>query len=193
MAPKPEVVNVSNQATPYAKEFLRHLMGTFQTGYATPLQRGIGGAYESYLSQGPQFFDTSPQMSALTDLFQERNTQALSDLRESFSIGGNRYGTAAGVGQGRALAQLIPAQNALLGQIAQRSFEFGHGNFLNALGGAGNFSAQSFAPFVQLAAQGIVNPAVFMKENPFVSGAKALGGLAAGGVGLGPQGFGLFG
>lgn len=178
MAPKPKVTEVSNQATPYAERFLQELMGNLSSGYATPLQRNIGSAFQSYLGQGPQFFDVSPQFDALTALFNERNTQGMSDIRESMSIGGNRYGTAAGVGQGRFLASALPAQNALLGQIAQRSFEFGHQNFLSALNAGGDFSINSFAPFVAMAQAGIVNPAVNMQENPFVTGINTLGNVA---------------
>lgn len=178
MAPKPVTTQVSNQATPYAQDFLQHLMGSLSSGYATPLQRNIGSAFESYIGQGPQFFDVSPQFDAMTALFNERNTQGMSDIRESMSIGGSRYGTAAGVGQGRFLAQAIPAQNALLGQIAQRSFEFGHGNYLSALNAGGDFSINSFAPFVAMAQAGIVNPAVNMQENPWVTGINTAGNVA---------------
>jgi hypothetical protein len=53
MSPKPEVVPMENQATGFAEQFMEALMGG-NVGYATPLQRNIGGAYESLIAQGPQ-------------------------------------------------------------------------------------------------------------------------------------------
>lgn len=97
MAPKPEIVNVENQATNFAEQFIQALMSG-GVGYATPLQRNIGGAYESLIAQGPQFFDTSKGFDALKQRFDLTSSTGRADVAEKFSIGGSRYGTATGTG-----------------------------------------------------------------------------------------------
>lgn len=177
MAPKPKVTEVSNQATGFAEQFMEALMGG-NVGYATPLQRNIGNAYGSMISQGPQFYDQSKQFAALQDIFGQNLAQGSANVKEGFSMGGSRYGTSAATGLGRYTAQAGAQQNALLAQIGERSFESGMGRFLQMLGAGGNFSNQSLSPFVNMAAQGIVNPAVHMQENPWVTGINTVGNVA---------------
>lgn len=194
MAPKPKVVEVQNQATGFAEKFMEALAsGNLSSlgygGYATPLQRGIGGAYESLISQGPQFFDVSPGFDALRERFALTSATGRANAAEKFSIGGSRYGTAAATGIGRYQAESDANQNMLMADLAFKSWTDAQNRFLSTLGGAGGFSMEALTPFLQMAQAGIVNPAVFMQENPWVSGAKAIGGLAQG-VGAIAGGFG---
>ncbi len=177
MAPKPVVTQVDNQATGFAEDFMDQLMSG-NVGFATPLQRNIGGAFESMISQGPQFFDQSKQFEALQEIFGQNLAQGSANVKEAFSLGGSRYGTSAATGLGRFTAEAGAKQNALLANIGQNSFEQGMNRFLALLGGGGNFSNQALSPFVNMAAQGIVNPAVHMQENPWVTGINTAGDVA---------------
>ena len=179
MAPKPEVVQTENQATPFAEQFINALMRG-NIGFATPLQRNIGGAYESLIAQGPQFFDVSPGFDALKQRMDLTSATGRANTLEGFSIGGSRYGTPAAVGVGRYQAEADANQNMLLADLAFKSWTDAQNRYMSALAGGGDFSLGALSPFLAMAQAGIVNPAVFMKENPFVSGAKALGGLAQG-------------
>lgn len=179
MSPKPKVVQTSNQATPFAEDFMKQLM-MGSVGFASPLQRNIGSAFDQLIAGGPQFFDHSKQFDALRAQYGLTTSTGAADLAEKFSIGGSRYGTAAGVGLGRYQAQRGADLDALLSNIAFQSWSDANNRYLSALGGAGTFSQNALGPYVALATQGIVNPAVFMQENPFVSGLKAVGGAAAG-------------
>lgn len=183
MAPKPEVVNVENQATNFAEQFMQALMSG-GVGYATPLQRNIGGAYESLIAQGPQFFDTSKGFDALKQRFDLTSSTGRADVAEKFSIGGSRYGTAAGTGIGRYQAESDANQNMLMADLAFKSWTDAQNRFMSALGGGGDFATQALAPFLAMAQSGIINPAVFMKENPWISGINAVANLGQGVAGV---------
>lgn len=169
MPPKPVVTEVGNQATPFAEDFLDNLMSG-DVGYATDLQRQVGDAFSSYMAQGPQFFDQTDQFAALQDIWGQNTKQGAADLTEKFSMGGGRYGTGAGTGLGRFFAMAGAQQNALLGGLASQNYNLGMDRFLATLGGAGRFGNEALNPFVTMASQGIVNPAVHMQENPWVTG-----------------------
>lgn len=190
MAPEPVVTEVGNQATDFAEQFMEQLMSG-NVGYATPLQRDIGGAFSSLISQGPQFFDNSAGFDALREKFGLTSATGRANVAEKFSMGGSRYGTAAGTGIGRYQAQSDADMNVLMAQLASGSYESGMNRFMAMLGAGGQFGAQAMSPFTNMAGQGIVNPAVHMQENPWVTGintganviaaANPFGGSAPGG------------
>ena len=183
MSPKPEVVPMENQATNFAEEFMNALMGG-NVGYATPLQRNIGGAYESLISQGPQFFDQSKGFDALQERFGLTSATGRANAAEKFSIGGSRYGTSAATGIGRYQAESDANQNMLMADLAMKSWMDGQNRFMSALAGGGDFSLGALGPYLAMAQQGIVNPAVFMKENPWVTGLNTAANVAGGVAGF---------
>jgi hypothetical protein len=65
-----------------------------------------------------------------------------------------------------------------MADLAFKSFEGGQNRFLSALGGGAGFSNSALAPFLAMAQAGIVNPAVFMKENPWVTGLNTAANVA---------------
>jgi len=177
MAPQPKVTEVSNVATPFTESYLENLMSG-NVGYATPLQRDIGGAFGSMISQGPQFYDNSKEFAALQEIFGQNLAQGTANVKEGFSIGGSRYGTSAATGVGRYTAQAGAQQNALLAGIGRTSYESGMNRFLSMLGAGGQFGAQAISPFTNMAAQGVVNPAIHMQENPWVTGINTAANVA---------------
>ena len=189
MSPKPEVVPMENQATGFAEQFMEALMGgnissIGQGGYATPLQQNIGGAYESFIAQGPQFFDTSAGFDALEERFGLTSATGRANAAEKFSIGGSRYGTAAATGIGRYQAESDANMNMLMADLGFKSFEAGQNRYQQGLNQAGGFSMQQLAPFLAMAQAGIINPAVFMKENPWVTGLNTAANVAGGVAGF---------
>lgn len=185
MSPDPEVVPVENQATDFAEQFMEALMGgnissIGNEGYATPLQQNIGGAYESLIAQGPQYYDQSKGFDALQERFGLTSATGRANAAEKFSIGGNRYGTSAATGIGRYQAESDANMNMLMADLGFKSFEGGQNRYQAGLGAAGGFSLQQLAPFLAMAQAGIINPGIFMKENPWVTGINTVANAAQG-------------
>lgn len=178
MAPKPKVIEQRSQATPFAEKFLEHMMQSFTTGYATPLQRNLGSSIEKMLGTKP--FDMTKEFAALNEMFGNQQKMAHANLGERFSMGGNRYGSAAATGAARLDAEMIPAFEAMMYDKARGNYNDARNAKLAALGIGSDFSSSAFAPFVQLALSGINPDQIFMTENPWLSGAKVAAGLAEG-------------
>lgn len=179
MAPKPQAIEQKSQATPFAERFLEHMMGQIQSGFATPLQQNMGAAANRMIN--PERFDLSKEFSALQEVFNNQNATGLANLREQFSAGGSRYGSATATGTGRFMAEAVPQQQALMAQITRGSFEDAQNRGLQALQIGSQFSIDALRPFLELALSGIHPDQIFMQENPWLSGLKTVGGLASGG------------
>ncbi|MCP4902607.1 MAG: hypothetical protein GY906_37055 [bacterium] len=182
MAPKPQTIQPESQATPLSGDVLDLLRRELAQGsqVATPLQRQAGTNISQFINEGGGEFNLSPLFSALTETFGQQNQQALAQLNESFSIGGGRFGTGNQTAQGRFLAEAVPRQEAVLGNIGLQSFNDQMSRLLQAIGLQSNIGAQGFAPFLQLAGQGIIPEQTFLQQNPIVSGLGALSGAAQG-------------
>ena len=170
MAPKPKAIPQNSQSTDFAEQLLEHMMGSIKSGYATPLQQNVGSSFEQLMSSQP--YDTSKEFAALTQVFGQMNKTGAANIREGFSGTGSRYGSAAATGEGRFFAETIPRQQALMAQIGRESYESNEDRKLRATQGAGGFSAEAFAPYIQLALSGIYPDQIFMQENPWMTGFK---------------------
>ncbi len=178
MPPKAKTVEQKSQATPFAQKFLEQMMASARTGFATPLQRNVGASFTDLLTADQ--FDNSEQFDALKEIFDIEKSQGNANIRESFSIGGNRNSTAVAVGQGRFTAESDARNNAILANIASKSFESAKNRELAGTQAAGQFSNEAFMHFLTLALSGIFPELTQFSENPFLSAAKGVAGLATG-------------
>lgn len=182
MAPQAKTIQPESQATPLSEDVLDLLRRQLAQGsqVATPLQRQAGTNISQFINEGGGEFNLSPLFSALSETFGQQNEQALAQLNENFSIGGGRFGTGNQTAQGRFLAESVPRQQAVLGNIGLDAFNQQMARLLQAIGTQSNIGAQGFAPFLQLAGQGIIPEQTFLQQNPIVSGLGALSGAATG-------------
>jgi hypothetical protein len=196
MAPKPKAIEQRSQATPFAEQFLDQLMGNLSSGYATGLQRNAGTAIEQY-ANSIKPFDMTDTFKAMTEMFGNQNRTAAANIREGMSGAGNRYGSAAATGEGRFYAEALPAQQAMMGELGLRSYDSFNRAKLGGMQLYGQNANEALRPFLQMALAGVHPDQIMMQENPWMTGLKTLGGVAAGAgaalTGLGPLGAGIIG
>ena len=183
----PKRQEVTSQATPLSGDILEILRGQLSSGNlglgVGPLGREAGTAARQFVSSGvggrggTEGFDLSPLLKQLEEIQNRRVGEQTGDLRESFGITGQRFGTALQKGEGNLRGRLEDDFLANIGNLLRQSFEsqqqrtlFGQGQQLQGINLLGNIGQQNLAPFLNLAALGI-NPDIFT-ENPFVTGGK---------------------
>jgi len=194
MAPQAKSVEQRSPATDFTEKFMEQLMGNLSSGYATGLQRNAGTAIEQYTSSLKPF-DQTDTFKGMEQMFANQNKTGLSNLREQFSGAGGRYGSAAATGTGRFLAEALPAQQYAMGKLGLEGYGLFNQAKLGGLGLQQRSAMESLMPFLEFALAGNHQDQIFMQENPWMTGLKTVGGVAAsaGGLmtGLGPLGAGL--
>jgi hypothetical protein len=183
MAPKPQVIEQRSQATPFTEKFMEQLMGNLSSGYATGLQQHAGTAIQQYVGSLKPY-DMTDTFRGLEQMFANQNARATSDLREQYSMGGNRYGSASATGTGRFLAEAIPAQQYLMGKLGLEGYDIFNRMKLGGLGLQADNANAALEPFLRFALAGNHPDQIFMQENPWMTGLKTLGGLATGAGGF---------
>lgn len=173
----PTTKDQSNQVSPLTEDITNFLRGTFadSLGQASSLQRILSGGVQQALPQFFQPFDTGPQIAALKETHAQDRTDLTNRVKEQFGIAGNRQGTPIAVGTARGLGDLIPQQEAQIGDLLLRAFAT-QGQVIPGILGAGTGLANSIQnPLLQFAGRGAVNPAV--GPSPFTQVTGGIGDL----------------
>jgi len=177
MSAKERRVQPESQATPLAGDvlgFLQSQIGPEGFGPLTALQRQAQNFLGDFLALGPE--QLSPLLGQLEGIQNRRTGEQVGDLREAFSIGGQRFGTTTAIGEAKLRRDLEDVFGAQLSQLLLAQ----QGQQIGAAGTAGQLSAQNIAPFIQLAGLGILPEQISFEQNPFVTALGGLAGLAGG-------------
>lgn len=195
----PKRQEVRSQATPLADDVLSVLRGQLHSGGfgsgLGPISREAGTSARQFVTAGVggrggvEGFDVSPLLAQLEEIQNRRTNEQVGDLRETFGITGNRFGTPLAVGEARLRSGLEADFGAQIGELLRQTFESqqqrrlaAQSQQLQGIDLLSRIGQQNIAPFIQLAALGI-NPDVFT-ENPFVTGINAAANLGKGVAGI---------
>lgn len=179
LKPQRETYQPQSQASPLAGDVLDLLRrsiagGTFGSGFG-PLQRGAGTAIQQYVNarQTPEMFNKLAEpLVKLADIQLGKN---LGNLKEAFSIGGNRFSSSAAKG----IAQEQTDSSANLQAQLSDLFMKGQDQLFNAIQAMQTMGTQDLAPLFSMAGMGILPEQTVYQDSPFVKGVQLWTNLMA--------------